>query len=100
MLFRSFFIERLCNGCGTSLVTHGGDDNLALVPPLSDAKNVPRRDLSGDLDALAVYLHFAPLDGGLGEGPRFEESRSPKPFIYPHFAACVFRISQCWEDPA
>src|SRR5210317_1302851 len=93
-------IKRLRDRCGAPLVTHCGDNDLALVPSLTNPKHIPGGDFSGDLDALAVYLDLAALDGGFCQSARFEESCSPEPFIHSHLAPHVFCIIQWWAAPA
>lgn len=72
-----FFIKGLRNRGRSSLLTGAFHHYLSVIPPLTDAQRVPGGNFSGDFDALALELHLAALDCGLGERPGFEETGRP-----------------------
>ena len=79
-----FAIKRLSDGGGPAHRADEKDFDLKDATLVLDAQLVSGANLASGLCAQAVRLNAADITGARGHGARFEEARSPKPFVDAH----------------
>lgn len=84
MAGRVFFVQKLCNGCRTTLHRQRSHRDRPVEFTDTQCEPVARPDFTRRLDALTVQFDPSMVDGLGGKTACLEEARSPQPFVEPH----------------